>query len=237
MELFNPKDLFEERPALFGNGDYFPKFLMYILRFDKLNRIYGKIVQKQGVEFIDELIETLGFNIEFDEKELTKIPKEGPLIVVSNHPLGGFDGLLLIKYLSMVRKDIKALANFLLKRITPVSEYFLSENPFEVTEQDENRQSEAMKHLENNGVLCLFPAIDLESKDTFDGVPDHEWQFPSVRFIKNARVPVIPVLFQGSNSRLLRIAAKIHPSLKQARMPSEILSKRHKNIKLRIITD
>ncbi|MDX8340574.1 GNAT family N-acyltransferase [Draconibacterium sp. IB214405] len=235
MELLKPKDLFKDRPALLASGDYFAKFLMYILRYKKLNKIYSQIAEKQGVEFVDELIKTLEFNVEFDEAQLKKIPKEGSLIIVANHPLGGFDGLLLIKYISMVRTDVKVLANFLLKNIDAVSDYFMEENLF--NDSNENNlagQKEAENHLKNNGVLCFFPAIDVNTKDSFDGVTDKVWQIPVVSFIKKAQVPVVPVLFQGTNSRLLHLAAKIHPSLKSARLPSEILSKKHKNIKLRI---
>jgi len=234
MELLNPKDLFKDRPAFLANGDYFAKFLMYILRFNRLNKLYSEIAEKQGVEFIDELIKTLEFNIEFDENQLGKIPKEGPVIIVANHPLGGFDGLLLIKYLSMVRSDVKVLASFLIKKIEPVSEFFISGKPFDGDENNPDGYREAISHLKQGGVLCLFPAIDLNTKDTFDGVTDKVWQFPVMKFIKKAQVPVVPILFQGTNSRLLHFMAKIHPSLKHARMPSEILSKRHKNIKIRI---
>ncbi len=236
MELLNPKDLFKDRPAFLASGDYFAKFLMYILRFDKLNKLYSQIAEKKGIELIDELIKTLEFNIEFDETQLSKIPKEGPLIIVANHPLGGFDGLLLIKYLSMVRKDVKVLASFLLKKVEPLSDFFISGKPFDGDENNPAGYREAISLLKNGGVLCLFPAIDLNTKDTFDGVTDKVWQLPVVKFINKAKVPVVPVLFQGTNSRLLHFIAKIHPSLKHARMPSEILSKRHKNIKIRIGT-
>ena len=66
MELLNPKDLFNDRPAILASGDYFAKFLMYILRFNRLNKLYGQIAQKQGVDFIDELIKTLEINMVFD---------------------------------------------------------------------------------------------------------------------------------------------------------------------------
>jgi putative hemolysin len=242
MEILKLKDIFKAPPtlSLFG-GEYFAKFLMYILRFNKLNKIYEKIASKKGIDFIDEIIRVLEFKIEFEKHELKKIPVTGPLIVVANHPFGGFDGLLLIKYLSQVRPDVKVIGNFLMQKVEPVSEFFISDNPFNNIEPDKQEKEskgirEAVNHLQNGGVLCLFPAGDLSTYGTFDSITDQVWQFPIVKFVKKARVPVIPAYFQGTNSRLFHFFAKIHPSLRQVRLPSELLSKKHKTIKLRIGT-
>ena len=232
MELLKPKDIFKSRPALtLLGGEYFAKFLMYILRFNKLNKIYSQIAEKDGIDFIDEVIRSMEFNIEFDEEELKRIPKTGPLIIVSNHPFGGLDGLILIKYLSMVRSDVKVLANFLLQKIEPVSSFFIAESSFDNSMEGIN---ESMEHIQNKGVLCLFPAGDVSTYGTFDSATDLVWQLPVMKFVKKAHVPVVPVHFQGTNSRLFHLFAKIHPSLRQVRLPSELLSKRHKKIKIRI---
>ncbi len=241
MELLNFKDIFKAPPALaYFGGEYFAKFLMYILRFKKLNKIYEQIASKEGIEFIDEIIRILEFKIEFDENELKRVPEKGPFIVVANHPLGGFDGLLLVKYLSKVRPDVKVIGNFLLQKVDPVAGFFISDNPFAHPSETSNVRNEgiteSIQHLQNEGGLCLFPAGELSSYGTFESVTDQVWQFPMVKFVKKARVPVVPAYFQGTNSRLFHLFAKIHPSLRQVRLPSELLSKKHKTIKLRIGT-
>lgn len=237
MELLQPKDIFKKGTGFtILGGEYFAKFLMYILRFNKLNRIYGQVASKEGIEFIDEIIRILEFKIDFDERELKRIPKTGPLVVVSNHPFGGLDGLMLIKLISEVRTDIKVIGNFLLQKIEPVSAYFIGDNPIDkkTGQPGPDETKKAMEHLGNEGVLCIFPAGDISTYGNFDSSTDLVWQFPVVKFIKKAGVPILPVLFQGTNSRLFHLLAKIHPSLRQVRLPSELLNKRHKNIKIRI---
>jgi putative hemolysin len=235
MELLKPKDIFKTHPVFtLPGGEHFAKFLMYILRFNKLNKIYSQIAEKHGLEFINEVINSLEFTIEFDEKELKRVPETGPVIVVSNHPLGGLDALILIKYLSLVRKDVKVLANFLLQKIEPVSNFFIADNTSENSCEGPEGIKEAIVHLKNGGILCMFPAGDVSTYGTFETATDQVWQFPVVKFIKKAGVPVVPILFQGTNSRIFHVLAKIHPYLRQVRLPSELLSKKHKSIKMRI---
>jgi putative hemolysin len=238
MELLKPKDIFRHFPVLtlFG-GEYFARFLMNIMRFNKLNKIYSGIADKHGIDFIDEVIRILDLKIEFDEAELKRIPKEGPLIVVSNHPFAGIDGLLLIKYLSAVRSDVKVVAHYLLQKIEPVSSYFVARDFDGANKSDFQHISgvkDAVLYLTNGGVLCIFPAGEVSTYGTFDSLTDQLWQFPVVKFIKKARVPVLPVFFQGKNSRLFHLISKVHPSLRLGKLPSELLGKKNKKIKIRI---
>ncbi len=238
MELVNPKDILKASPYLaYLGGENLAKFIMYVLRFSKLNKIYQQIGDKHGVDFIDALLEILEVNYEFDERDLKKIPKEGPFVVVSNHPFGGLDGILLIKLIAKVRPDVKVLANFLLKRVEPISDFFLAVNPFEDHKGAKSSIGgikNAYEHLKKGGALCIFPAGEVSSYDAENKITDRQWQYPVLKFIKKAEVPVVPVHFIGKNSRLFHLIGKIHPNLRTAKLPSELLNKKNKLVKIRI---
>jgi len=238
MDLVKAKDIVKVNP-FFSNfgGEYFARFLMSVFRFRKLNKIYDKVCDKKGVEFIDEIIKILEIKFEFDKDELNRIPAEGAVITVSNHPFGGLDGILLIKLLLKVRPDVQVLSNYLLKKIDPISGYFLADNPFDVPDGEETGQpaaDDASGHLRNGGVLCVFPSGEYSSYDTFSNISDRQWRYPIIRYIKNSKVPVVPIHFQGSNSRLFKLISKVYPGYSSVKLPTELLNKRNKVIKVRI---
>jgi putative hemolysin len=214
------------------------KVLMTVLRINKLNRLYESISHHRGMDFIDALIEKLSLEYDVSEEELAKIPKEGAFITVSNHPFGGIDGMLLVKILSRVRPDIKVMSNFVLNKIEPVSDYMLPVNPFERRKGAASSLGGvkmALGQLQQGGVLGIFPAGEVSSynEDNY-GISDREWQYPAMKMIKKAKVPVVPVYFQGSNSHLFHILGLIHPSLRTVRLPAEVFNKKHKKIRIRI---
>ena len=214
------------------------KVLMTVLRINKLNKLYEEISHHRGMDFIDAMIEKLKLDYEVSEEELAKIPKNGAFITVSNHPFGGIDGMVLVKVLSKYRPDIKVMSNFVLNKIEPVSEYMLPVNPFERRKGAASSLGGvkmALEQLQEGGVLGMFPAGEVSSynEDNY-GISDREWQYPAMKMIKKAEVPVVPVYFQGSNSTLFHILGLIHPSLRTVRLPAEVLNKKHKKIRIRI---
>jgi putative hemolysin len=239
MHLFRPKDLIKANPELnYSGGELFAWFLMHVLRFHKLNKVYSRIEKKEGLEFIEELIRILDVKMEVDELELKRIPSKGPVILVANHPIGGLDGLLLIKLLSAVRSDIKIMAAYMLKRIDQVSEFFIDTHPSDQEHETVDNffpgMKESAEHLQKGGILCIFPAEEISSWDNFSMVTDKMWKFSVIKFIRKMEVPVVPVLFQMNNSRIFQIIGRIHPALKNVRLPSDLFQKRNKNIRIRI---
>lgn len=238
MNLIETSDLLKASDGLnrFG-GSLVARMVMYIMRLNKINKLYSDVYDEDPNAFLDRLIEALGVTIEINEEDFQKIPADGAFITISNHPFGGLDGIILIKLLSKVRPDYKVMANFLLKKIVPIKDYFLGVNPFE------NRKSisstggikEALRHLSEGKPLGLFPAGEVSAYQAdSNNVEDKEWGPSVLKLIKKANVPVIPIYFKGSNSLLFHMLGLIHPMLRTVKLPSELLNKKNRIIKLRI---
>jgi len=238
MKLVKPQDLIKAAPFLqYLGGEYFAKILMHLLSFHKINDLYENVSRKQGIASIDAILEYLNVNLEFDGNDLKKLPAKGGFITVSNHPFGGIDGILLIKLLSMARNDHRVIANFLLKKVEPISDFFLAVNPFDNMPEAGSSIAglkTAIDHLHNGGVLSLFPAGEVSTNYTSSLITDREWLVSALRFIRKSRVPIVPIYFHGTNSRMFHLLGRIHPSLRTAKLPSELINKRDKTIKVRI---
>ena len=119
MNLIDSNDILKaSKLNRFGGnlgGSLVAKLVMYIMRLNKINKLYSDVYSDNPEAFLDRLIEALGVTIEVNEEDLQKIPKEGAFITISNHPFGGLDGIILIKLLSKIRPDYKVMANFLFR--------------------------------------------------------------------------------------------------------------------------
>lgn len=213
--------------------------IMSVLRINKVNKLYDKLKDKKGKDFFDAFIREQGLSYVAFEEDLAKIPKTGPFILVSNHPLGAIDGILMIKILSEIRPDFKVMGNFLLEKIEPIQPYVIPVNPFEGERKSIRNSSLGMrntlKHLQEGGCVGIFPAGEVSNKNNeFNEIRDKAWEKPALKLIKAAKVPVVPMYFHAKNSLLFYNLAKIHPDLQTAMLPAEMLRKREKPIRIRI---
>ncbi len=218
-------------------GSLVAKLVMHIMRLNKINKLYSDVYTEDGSVFLEQLIDALGVSVEVSEEDLQKIPQEGAFITVSNHPFGGLDGIILIQLLSKIRPDYKVMANFLLKKIEPIKDYFLGVNPFESRKDISSAGGlkEALRHLSEGKPLGLFPAGEVSAYQAdSNSVEDREWSASVLKLIRKANVPVIPIYFKGSNSLLFQVLGLIHPILRTVKLPSELLNKKNRVIKLRI---
>lgn len=218
-------------------GIFLSWLLMKILRISRLNKIYDKHKDKSDLDFLNAILNEVQIQFEIPEGDLKRIPKEGSFITISNHPLGGIDGVLLLKLLVEKRPDYKIIANFLLHRIEPLKPYVMPVNPFEDRKEAQSSLTgikSALLHLKKGFPLGIFPAGEVSTYKDDKLVVDKPWEPGAVKLIQKAKVPIIPIYFHAKNSRLFYIISKLSDTLRTAKLPSELLSQGNRIIKVRI---
>ena len=218
-------------------GTFVGWVLLRVLRISSINKIYENNKYKADLDFLNGILDDCKIKFEIPEEDLKRIPKEGPFITVSNHPLGGIDGVLLLKLLIEKRADYKIIANFLLHRIAPLKPYIMPVNPFETRKDVKSSIAgikNALVHLREGKPLGIFPAGEVSTYKDGKLKVDKPWEDSAIRLIKKANVPVIPIYFHAKNSRLFYVMSKISDTLRTAKLPSEVMSQRGRVIRVRI---
>lgn len=218
-------------------GTFFGWLLMKVTRISAVNDLYDRHKHLSDLAFFDALLSDLQIQFDIPDGDLNRIPKEGAFITISNHPLGGLDGILLLKLLVNKRPDYKIIANFILHRITPMKPYIMPVNPFENRKDAQSSIKgikEALIHLKENKPLGIFPAGEVSTHREGKLLVDKPWEKGAIKFIKKANVPIIPIYFHAKNSPLFYGLSKISDTLRTAKLPSEVFSQKKRKIKVRI---
>lgn len=204
-----------------------------------LNDIYTEIPegQKAGC-FIDEALKRLDIGYDTIGAPLSDIPRQGPLVIVANHPFGGIEGLLLGSIMLGLRDDTKIMANYFLGRIPELRDILFCVDPFKRKgSQRKNLRPlrEVISWLENGHALVVFPAGTVSYFDVLKRqVIDPLWNENIARIIRKSHASVIPVFFDGANSPLFQLAGMIHSRLRTALLPFELANKKSKRFNVRI---
>ncbi|MDD5482262.1 MAG: GNAT family N-acetyltransferase [Kiritimatiellae bacterium] len=166
------------------------------------------------------------------EQDILKIPKQGPLVVVANHPFGGLEGVVLGHIIFRARPDVRVLGNYLLQRLSELREWIIPVDPFG------NRSSSianakaikaAIRWVANGGALVTFPAGEVAHFAWGRAkVTDPRWSPHVGAIIKHAQADVLPVFFPGANSLLFQLAGLFHPRLRTILLPHELINKSSK---------
>jgi putative hemolysin len=158
--------------------------------------------------------------------------------VVANHPFGAVEGIVLALMLRRVRKDAKVLANFLLGRLPALREALLFVDPFGGQAISNVRSLRAaLRHIKQGGLLAMFPAGEVAHFDWKSrAVLDPPWNETLAWLVRASGSVVVPVHFDGCNGPLFQVAGLLHPRLRTALLPRELLNKRGRVLDVRVGT-
>jgi putative hemolysin len=240
MKILTSKDIAKTKNLTLPDGTIIAGTLSRIFKYNKLNKVYSEVYDKDPIVLVNSLIEQLDLNFDIPEEDLKNIPSEGSFITVSNHPYRGIDSVILFKIIYEKRKDFKIMANLLLQNIEPLRNIIIPVNTFETINNAKSSFSgikEAIKYIREGHCIGIFPTGEVSGDfEVSKVILDKEWQNPALKFMKNAGVPVIPIYFHGTNNRWLHILGKINPILRSTKLPSELYNRKNRTIKIRIGT-
>jgi putative hemolysin len=180
-----------------------------------------------GESFWEAAIRQLKLRIDLNEDALGEIPATGPVVIVANHPFGVLDGLMICWLIARIRKDFKVLTNALLNRAEEIKPFLLPID-FEETkaalETNIKTRAEAKALLENGGALVIFPGGTVSTTPSMLArqAKDPEWKTFTARMIVQGKAPVVPVFFDGQNSRLFQIASHVSMTLRLSLLFKEV---------------
>lgn len=196
------------------------RLLRKIRRFEAMGVPHGQAFWKQALD-------VMGIELKTPQEQIDRIPKDGPLIITSNHPHGLVDGMVLAELIGRVRTDYKILTRSLLTGITEIDQFMIPV-PFpheeDALEKNLVMRKDAMNHLKGGGVVILFPSgVVGASKTAFGPVVEEQWNPFTAKMIQRSQAKVLPVYFPGGNSRWYQVANQISPTLRQSLLLFEVV--------------
>ena len=167
-----------------------------------------------------------------------RIPANGAVLVVANHPYGVLDGAILTVLLTRVRSDVKVLTNSLLGDIPELRKHCIFVDPFHTDRSiDLNRRAlrEALAWLQKGGMLAMFPAGEVSHWQMPTAqIADPEWNETAVRLLRRTGAAALPVYFCGHNSVGFQLMGMLHPKLRTAFLLQEFLRQKDKTVEVRV---
>ncbi len=194
----------------------------------RLIRKFEKRGAPSGQAFWRAALDTMGIDLTTPQSQLDRIPRQGAVVVVANHPHGMVDGMIFADLIGRVRPDYRILTRSLLTSIDEVAGSFMIPVPFphdpDAQRKGVEMRAKAMAHLKAGGVVALFPSgVVATSEDWFGPAVEAEWNVFTAKLIRRSGATVVPMKFPGQNSRAYQIANKLSPMLRQGLLLHEIV--------------
>jgi len=210
-----------------------------ILAIREIDTIYSASVGAPGAgAFPDRVLETLGISLMLPDADRARIPSSGGVVVVANHPYGAVEGMAILSLLLEARSDVRVMANAMLHRLPALREHAIFVDPFggrDAARANIRGVRQAIDWVRSGGMLLMFPAGEVSHRTLRQPrVLDPEWSATTARIIRKGEARALPVYVDGGNSGLFQFMGLIHPRLRTALLPREVLRRRGMPLELRI---
>ncbi len=207
------------------------------LKFDKLYReVRNMHLPKEKIW--STVIEKLGLELVYSQEQLDKVPKEGPVIFVANHPFGVADGLALAHIVALKRPNFFIMVNGVLAKEEQVEDFLV---PIDFTKdpkaKENNRQAgeTTINRLRNGEAFLIFPSGAVATaRNPFGKAEDFPWRRFVSKLVMDTKATVVPIFVHGQNSRIFQLASHIHMNLRLGFLMHELRNKMGKPLRMSI---
>ncbi|EDM23550.1 GNAT family N-acetyltransferase [Caminibacter mediatlanticus TB-2] len=203
-----------------------------LLKEKEVNQFLEENSHLSPIEFIEKIFEELNFDYKVSNSEIENIPTNGRVVIVANHPLAGLDSLALIHLVKKIRKDVKIVANSILKEIKPLKDLILD---VDILDKKASKKSisKIIDSLNNEEAVIIFPAGEV-SRLTLSGIKDGKWKKGFLQLAKKTKSPILPVFIKAKNSKTFYTISAINKPISSFLLIREIFKQKDKNIELKI---
>ncbi|MDY5650784.1 MAG: glycerol acyltransferase [Paludibacteraceae bacterium] len=196
------------------------RYLERIAHIKQMNAFLRKYPDVKNYDFIRLVLdEELGCSASIDGIE--NIPTDGkPLIFASNHPLGGLDGMIIAQMIHESRssrgdsRPLKVIVNDLLMFMEPLAGLWAPVNKVGRLTKEQAQQQHALWESETD--VLTFPAGICSRLQRIDGkwqIQDFEWQKNFIQRVREYQRDIVPIYFEGRNSKFFYTLAYIRKLL------------------------
>lgn len=197
------------------------------IRLLRLIRRFERQGVARGQAFWAPALRIMGIELQTPEAEIRRIPRTGPVVIVANHPHGLVDGMVLAELVGRVREDYKILTRSILAGVDEIAQFLIPvafPHEANAVQQNLEMRKRAMAHLAKGGVVVVFPSGSVAASETWLGPAiEAEWNPFTAKMIQRSGATVVPIRFQGQNSRVYQIANRVSATVRQGLLLHEVV--------------
>lgn len=172
------------------------RWLKRTIHQEEMNEFLAVHSDDNPLDFATNVVKMLGATLSVKNEE--NIPKTGRYIIVSNHPLGGLDGMCYVSLMGQYRSDIKFPVNDLLMNVKPMEGVFIPINKH--GSMDRNAVNMLNETFASDDLIIYFPAGLCSRKQKGGVIRDLEWKQTIITKAKQYQRDIVPAFFDGKNS-------------------------------------
>lgn len=210
------------------------RYIHRIIHVDYINYLLKEFGHLDDLEFLRAIIKDFNVNIVILGEE--NLPADGRFIFAGNHPLGGFDGIILLEVLTRRYSQVRFLVNDILMNITPIKGLFVPINKHGAHSREAARMID--QAMQSDMQILTFPS-GLVSRKIKGRIADLAWKKNFIHKAIEHKRDVIPVYFTGRNSNWFYFLAKLRKflhiswNLEMFYLPDETYKHRNKTVCVR----